>query len=697
MEKSSISIFALALLAAGVCAQPIPPTASTIEWTDSIHGYLRRDEYHWLKNREDPEVLAYLRAENVYADTMLSQSRKLRERLYREMRKGVRDEDLSVPVKVDSFYYYDRTLKGKEYSLYCRKKGSLKAREEVLLDENKLAEGRKYFSIDGTKISPDHRILAYLADTSGAFLYTIYFKDLSEGRLVDSISSSLGMAWASDSRTVFYEACDSTQRADRILRHRLGEPADSDRVVYHEKDPEFTSSIYRSQSRKYLIIHSYSKTTTEAWLCPADRPDSGFTLFQPRNPGIEYYLEHRGDSLYVFTNDSAENYRLLSAPISGWQHVPWNQVIPGRRDVLLEDVRLYRDYLVVMERERGLQKLRVISRDGTIDRYLTFPEPTYSVYPWRSYEFDATLLRYTYNSMVTPPAVYDYDMRSGSYLLKKRYSVPGYKPERYVSERIYAPAPDGEMIPVSLVYRRDLRKPGGNPCMLRSYGAYGTSSNPNFSSTGISLLDRGFILAIAHVRGGQELGRRWYVDGKLLKKLNTFTDFIACAEHLVAKGYTSPSLLAIGGGSAGGLLIGAVVNMRPDLFRAAVLDVPFLDMINTMLDPTIPLTTIEYQEWGDPRIKQYYEYMASYAPYENIRAQDYPAMLVTGGLNDANVPYWEPAKWVARLRRMKTDSNPLLLKIDMSSGHGGASGRFAYLRDTAFEFAFLLDIMGIKK
>jgi oligopeptidase B len=697
MKRHFQAIFLGALLAVGAGAQSAPPAAKTVAWTDSIHGYVRRDEFHWLRDRDDPDVMAYLRAENAYADSMLSSSRKLREKLYREMRKRIRDDDLSVPVKIDSFYYYDRTLKGKEYGLYCRKKGSLGAKEEVMLDENRLAEGRKYFSIDGTFISPDHKILAYLADTSGAFLYTIYFKDLAEGKLVDSISGSLGLAWAADSRTVFYEACDSTQRTDRIIRHRLGEPADSDLVVFHEKDPEYSAGISRSKSRKYLFIHTFSKTTTEAWLCPADSPATGFTLFKPRRPGIVCYLEHRGDSLYLLTNEGAENYRLLSAPIGGLQKKPWNQVIPGRPDVLLEDVRLYRDFMVVLEREHGLQKLRIISRDGATDRYLEFPEPTYSVYPWRSYEYDSSALRYTYNSMVTPPAVYDYDMKSGSCRLMKRYSVPGYKPGRYASERIYAKAPDGEMIPVSLVYRRDLRRPGGNPCMLRGYGAYGTSSNPNFSSTGLCLLDRGFIMAIAHVRGGQEMGRRWYDDGKLLKKLNTFTDFIACAEHLVSGGYTSPSRLAIGGGSAGGLLIGGVVNMRPSLFRAAVLDVPFVDMINTMLDPSIPLTTIEYQEWGDPRIKDQYEYMASYAPYENIRAQDYPAMLVTGGLNDANVPYWEPAKWVARLRKMKTDSNPLLLKIDMSSGHGGASGRFAYLRDTAYEYAFLLGVMGIYK
>lgn len=685
------------LLAIAAYGQPRPPLAPQREWRDSIHGFVRQDEYHWLRERKDPEVLAYLKAENAYADSLMAHTRKLREKLYREMRRRMREEDLSVPVKIDSFYYYDRTEKNREYTIYCRKKGSLKAKEEILLDENRLAAGRTYYSIDGTKISPDHSRLAYLADTSGSFLYTIYIKDLKSGRLIDSISSGRGMVWANDSRTIFYEACDSTQRTDRIIRHLLGQPADSDRVVLHEADPEYSLDISRSRSRRYLFVHAGSKTTTEAYLCPADSPEAGFKLFHARKLGVEYYLEQHGDSLYILTNQGAVNFKLMSAPLDNLEGENWQEVIPGRQEVLLEDVMIYRDYLVAVERRDGLRRLRIMSWDGRVDRYLDFPEPTYAVYPWRSYEYDSSILRYTYNSMVSPSAVYDYDMRSDSRRLMKQYTVPGYKPAKYLSERIYAPAPDGQLIPVSLVYRRDLRQPSGNPCLLAGYGAYGASSDPNFSPFRLSLLDRGFVFAIAHVRGGQEQGRPWYEAGKLMKKKNTFSDFIACAEHLVSQGYSKPQLLCIQGGSAGGLLIGAVVNQRPDLFRAALMDVPFVDVINTMLDPTIPLTTAEYQEWGDPRIKEQYEYIASYAPYENIKSQGYPAMLVTGGLNDANVPYWEPAKWVARLRRMKTDSNPLLLRIDMSSGHGGASGRFAYLREAAFEYAFLLNAMGINK
>lgn len=686
------------IIATASLAQPAPPMAPQREWRDSIHGYVRHDEYRWLRDRDDPAVLEYLKAEKAHAESAMAHTKKLREKLYRELRGRIQEDDLSVPVKLDSFYYYERTVKGGDYSIYCRKKGSLKAGEEVLIDENLLASGRAYYSVDGTYPSPDHSILAYLADTLGSFLYTAYFKDLASGRLIDSIGEVRGMVWANDNSTVFFEACDSAQRSDRIIRHRLGSARAEDSAIFREADPEFSVNIYRTKSKAYLVIHSASKTTTEAWVCPADSPDAGFRVFRERSAGTEYYLDHHGDSLYLVSNDRHRNFRMLSAPARSWAPDEWNEVLPGRDGVLIEDVRMFQDYYVVQEREGGLARLRVKSWDGSVDRHIAFPEPTYAVYPWRSYDYKSQSLRYTYTSLVTPSAVYDYDMAKGSCRLMKQHRVRGgYRASRYASERIYAKAYDGELVPVSLVYRSDLRSPGGNPCLLEGYGAYGNSSDPYFSSARLSLLDRGFICAIAHVRGGQEMGRRWYDDGRLLKKVNTFYDFIACAERLIDESYTRPELMAVKGGSAGGLLVGAVVNMRPGLFRAAVLNVPFVDLINTMLDPAIPLTTIEYQEWGDPRDKEQYEYMASYAPYENIGAQDYPAMLVTGGLNDSNVPYWEPAKWVARLRRLKTDSNPLLLKIDLSSGHGGPSGRFSYLRDMAFEYAFLMDAMGIKK
>lgn len=688
----------LTVFSGQIDGQPAPPQAPQRFWRDSIHGHVRSDEFHWMRERNDPELMAYLAAENAYAESILRHTRKLQEKLYREMRSRIREADLSVPVMIDSFYYYSRTVKARDYPIYCRRKGNLKAKEEVLLDENRLAGGRAYYSIDGTYISPDHATLAYMADTSGAFLYTIYLKDIASGRLVDSISSARGMAWSTDSRTVFYEACDSAQRTDRVIRRQLGSGPEKDEIVYRESDPEFSVSVSLTRSRGFLLIHTYSKNESEALVCPADSPNGCFRILKARSAGAEYYVDHHGDSLYVITNDVHDNFRMVSVSTANRSDGGWNEVIPGRDDVLLEDVRIYNGHYVLVERRDGLKRLRVLSWDGAVDRYIPFPEPTYTVFPWRSYDYNSSVLRYTYGSMVTPGSVYEHDMSADSYRLLKRYGVKGgYRPSRYVSERVSAVAADGQRVPISLVYRRGLRRDNGNPCLLSGYGAYGTSSDPFFSSDRLSLLDRGFVWAVAHVRGGQEMGRKWYQQGRLMNKKNTFSDFIACAEHLISQGYASPSELAVSGGSAGGLLVGAVVNQRPDLFRAAVLNVPFVDVINTMLDPAIPLTTIEYQEWGDPRVKEHYDYMSSYAPYENIRAQDYPAMLVTGGLNDTNVPYWEPAKWTARLRRTKTDANTLIMKIDLSSGHGGPSGRFSYLRDTALEYAFLLDAMDIGK
>lgn len=687
------------LLSSVSAAQPLPPAAKMVPWQDSIHGYLRSDEYRWLRDRTDPEVIRYLKAENAYTDAAMRHTRRLQDRLYREFRGRMRESDLSVPVKLDSFYYYDRTIKGRDYSIFCRKKGDLRAPEEVLLDENRLARGRAYYSIDGTFVSPDHSLLAFMADTAGSFTYTIYFRDLSRRAMYpDSICRAKYMAWANDCRTVFYETYDSTLRDDRVLRHVLGTPQADDRVVCREDDPEFTVSLQKTRSGKFIIAYSLSKTTTEAWVGSADAPGDSFRLFRPRAAGREDYLEHHGDSLYIVTNEGAVNFRLMAAPLSDWSRPGWSEVIPARDSVLLEDVLMYRGHCVVQERAGGLLRLRVRPWDGGPERAIEFGEPAYTVHAWRGYDYNSAALRYTYSSLVTPGSVYDYDMAAGTYRLMKRYEVRGgYDPERYVSERITATAGDGTAVPISLVHRRSLARDGRAPCLLEGYGAYGDSWDAGFSANRISLLDRGFVYAIAHVRGGQENGRPWYEDGRMLRKKNSFSDFIACAERLVELGYTSPSRLAVSGGSAGGLLVGAAVNARPGLFRAAVLDVPFVDMINTMLDPSIPLTTAEYEEWGDPRDRAQYEYMASYAPYENLRPQAYPAMLVTGGFNDANVPFWEPAKWVARLRRLKTDRNPLLLRIDLTSGHGGPAGRYGYLRETAFQYAFLLDIMGITK
>jgi oligopeptidase B len=693
-----ISVILQILLAGFVQGQLKPPIAPVEAWNDSINGFVRTDDYHWLRERSDPRVKRYLEAENAYTDSVMAPTRGLQKNLYREFLNRIKQTDLSVPVKRDSFYYYSRTVKGQDYYIYCRKKGSLKAPEEVLLDENRLARGHAYYSIDFTEVSPDHAILAYGADTTGALCYSAYFVDLKTGkRLPDTLSNLSGVAWANDSRTVYYEALDSTRRCDRIIRHRLGQSLDS--LIYREADPQFWVGISKSASKQYLFIGSSSKQESELRYLKADSTNDAFRLFNARRKGVEYWLEHHGDDFYIMTNDSAQNYRLLKAPVAAPGRENWTEVIAHDPAVLLEDVLMFRDFMAVQQRVKGLSGLTVRKFNGTTDvTSLKFPEPTYDIYPWHRYDYNSSLLRYTYNSLVTPQSVCEYDMADQSYhLLKREKVLGGYDPKRYVSERIYALARDGVRVPISLVYRRGLKLDGSRPCYLTGYGAYGSNSDPYFSSSRLSLLDRGFVFATAQVRGGQEMGRGWYLDGKLLNKKNTFTDFIACAEHLITQGYTSPKKLVISGGSAGGLLMGAVVNSRPELFRAALLGVPFLDVVNTMLDPTIPLTTAEYEEWGDPRDPKYYQYMLSYSPYDNIRAQAYPAMLVTTGWNDANVAYWEPAKWVAKLRAAKTDKNLLLLKTDMKSGHHGPSGRYGYLKDLAFEYAFILDVLGIRK
>ena len=698
MKRLQIISTFLIFMAGFVQAQPMPPAAPVVPWSDSINGFVRTDHYHWLRDRSDPRVKRYLEAENAYTDSMMAPTRPLQKKLYREFLSRIKQTDLSVPVKRDSFYYYSRTVQGQDYYIYCRKKGSLKAPEEVLLNENELARSHAYYSIDITEVSPDHSVLAYAADTTGAGIYSAYFLDLkTKARLSDTLSNLSNIVGANDSRTIDHEALDSTQRCDRIFRHRLGEDRDS--LIYREADPQFWLSISKTASQQYLFITSASKEESEVRYLNAGQTEDSFKIFRPRRKKVEYWLEHHGPDFFIFTNDSAQNYRLLRTPVSDPGSKNWIEVIPHRPDVLLEDVLMFRDFMAVQQRVDGLSGLTVFDwSDTSSGTPLKFPELTYSIYPLHQYDYNTGLLRYTYFSLVTPRSVCEYDMAGGSYNLLKREEVRGgYDPGYYVSERIYAKASDGSRIPVSLVYRRGLKFNGSNPCYLTGYGAYGVSNDPHFSSSRLSLLDRGFVFAVAQVRGGQEMSRGWYLDGKLLNKKNTFTDFIACAQHLIQQGYTSPAKLVITGGSAGGLLMGAVINSRPDLFRAAVLDVPFLDVINTMLDPTIPLVTAEYEEWGDPRDPQYYRYMLSYSPYDNIKAQAYPPMLVTTGWNDANVAYWEPAKWVAKLRAVKTDKNLLLLKTDMKSGHGGPSGRYGYFKDLAFEYAFILDVLGIKR
>ncbi len=702
---SYVAIFfsgAVLVLAVG-CAKkqpPQPPIAKIEPKVDTLFGDVRVDNYYWLREKSNPEVIKYLEAENAYTKAMMKHTEKFQKKLYDEMVGRIKETDLTVPEREGDYYYYSRTEQGKQYRIYCRKKGSLEAPEEVLLDVNALAEGHEFFSVGALLVSPDDNLLAYTVDTTGAEVYTLYVKDLRTGKtLKDTIPNMSGsLEWANDNKTIFYSTLDSTRRPDKLFRHTLGSDYENDALMFHEKDEAFFLNIDKTRSKAYLLITLESNTTTEVWYLNADTPNRKFKRIHPRQHEMEYYVSHHGDKFIIMTNDKAKNFKLMEAPVTRPAKKNWKEIIPHRDSVLLEGYDVFKNYLVVYERERGLKKMRIYDYTTGETHYVQFPEPVYSFWAGGNREYDTDLLRFTYMSLVTPRSVYDYNMKTKQRELKKRYEVlGGYDPSQYQSERIFATSPDGVEVPISLVYKKGMVKNGKNPLLLYGYGAYGASMDPYFSSSRLSLLDRGFIYAIAHVRGGSEMGRWWYEQGKLLHKKNTFIDFIACAEHLIAEKYTSPEYLVISGGSAGGLLMGAVTNMRPDLFKGVVADVPFVDVLNTMLDPSLPLTVIEYEEWGNPHEEEYYFYIKSYSPYDNVEAKDYPNILVTAGLNDARVSYWEPAKWVAKLRALKTDDNLLLLKTKMSAGHGGASGRYDYLKDVAFEYAFMLDLFGISK
>lgn len=700
-----ISLLAMLLWLAG-CNEapksPEPPRADQHPKELTIHGHTRVDPYYWLRERDNPKVIEYLEAENAYADAVMQHTKSLQEKLYNEMVGRIKQDDASVPYRLRGYYYYTRYEEGKEYPIYCRKKGSLDSQEEILLDVNALATRHAFYQVREVTVSPNNMILAFGADSVSRRRYGIRFKDLRTGDfLPDQLAeTSGGVAWANDNRTVFYAVKDTvTLRPYKIMRHVLGTPASDDQVVFQENDETFNAFVFKSKSERYILIGSWQTLSTEYRFLDADRPDGDLKVIQPRVRGLEYSVEHFGNDFYIRTNDrDAKNFKLVRAPVSAPGRANWRDVLPHRADVLLENFEIFRDYLVVHERKNGLPQLRIIRWRDRSEHYLDFGEPTYSAYISVNPEFDTKILRYGYSSLTTPNSIYDYNMETREKTLMKQDEVLGnFLPDHYASERLYARAADGVEVPISLVYRKeiDLREP--QPLLLYGYGSYGASMNPSFSSVRLSLLDRGFIFAIAHIRGGEEMGRQWYEDGKLLKKKNTFTDFIACAEYLIAEGYTAPDRLFAQGGSAGGLLMGAVANMRPDLFRGIIAAVPWVDVVTTMLDPNIPLTTSEYDEWGNPNDKTYYDYMLSYSPYDNVTAQDYPAMIITTGLHDSQVQYWEPAKWVAKLRAMKTDNNPLILKTDMESGHGGASGRFKRFRTTAMQYAFLLDLAGIQE
>ena len=672
-----------------------PPTARAVPRVQTVHGESRIDEYHWLRNREDPEVIAHLEAENRYTEQVMRHTEGLQELLYQELRGRIRESDLSVPTREDGWLYYSRTEAGAQYPIFCRRRDGADAAEEVLLDLNQLAAGHEYFRMGAFEVSPDHRLLAYSADTTGAEAFTVFVKDLATGELFpESIAgASPSAAWANDSRTLFYVLLDETRRPSRLFRHEVGSNPVEDALVHHEADDAFFLDVNRSRSRRYLVVELASHSTSEVRYLSADEPAGELRTVEPRRHGIEYTVTHHGDRFYIVTNDEAPNFRLVSAPVTDPGRQSWTAVLPYRPEIKLDAADAFERFLVLWERRDGLRQLRVLELATGEEHLVAFPEPVYAVRPNENPEFESSVYRFSYTSLVTPNSVVDYDLSERTWTVRKQTEVlGGYDPSRYRSERVFAVAPDGTRVPVSLVYRLPLERDGGRPLLLQGYGSYGYSFDPAFSSNALSLLDRGWVVAIAHIRGGEEMGRAWYESGKLLHKRNTFTDFIAAAEHLVAEGYTSPDRLAINGGSAGGLLMGAVTNMRPDLFRAVVAEVPFVDVVNTMLDATLPLTVIEYDEWGNPENPAYYEYIRSYSPYDNVASRDYPHILVTAGLNDPRVAYWEPAKWTARLRARKTDRNRLLLKTNMGAGHGGASGRYDHLREVAFKYAFLLDV-----
>jgi len=697
---------ALAAIAPGVLAAQAPTAAPTLTPPVAAvrphrfdeHGNVRIDNYYWLKDRTNPEVIRYLEDENAYTKAVMAHTEPLQERLYEELKGRVLQNDQSVPFREGNYFYYTRLVEGKNYSMYARKRGALTAPEEIMLDANALAEGKATYIIRAWDISSGEDILAFAVDTNGGRVSSVHFKNLRTGEmLADVIPRSIGgLAWAEDNRTIFYTKPDSVSvRPYQVYRHKLGTPAASDQMVYEDKDEQYYVGVFKTKSRGYIMIESSQTMATEYSYIRADQPDASFNVLLPRERGHEYSANHFGDYFYILTNDHAKNFRLMRTPVAKPSRANWEEVIPHRADVLLEDFEFFKDFLVLSERKDGLVQLRVRPWTGKGEYYLDFGEPAYLAFVSTNREFDTPLLRYGYTSLTTPSSTYDFDMRTKQKTLLKRDQIlGGFDPSNYVAERFYTTARDGARVPVSIVYRKGITRPA--PLLLTGYGSYGSSSDPTFSSDRLSLLDRGFAFAIAHIRGGSEMGRAWYENGRQLQKKNTFTDFVDVADDLIKRGYTSSDRLFAVGRSAGGLLMGAVVNMRPELFRGVIAGVPYVDVITTMSDSTIPLTTGEYDEWGNPNDTTFYRYMLSYSPYDNVERKAYPNMLITAGLYDTQVLYVEPAKWTAKLRAMKTDSNRLILRTNMEAGHAGASGRYKRWRDVAFEYAFLLDLAGFK-
>jgi oligopeptidase B len=686
-----------------------PPSPEKIGHELSAHGNKRVDNYYWMKltdaqknaekkDEQTEKVLNYLNAENEYLKAKMKHTEAFQEKLYNEIVGRIKQTDESVPYMDNGYWYYNRYEQGQEYPIYCRKKETLTAPEEIILNVNELAKGHDYCQVQGLRISEDNNLLAYGMDTVSRRRYTVYIKDLRSGKIVDRpVPNTEGyVAWSNDNRNFFYTMKDSvTLRSERIYRHKIGNDPSKDPMVFRESDPTFYTGIYKTKSDKYLVIWSGSTLTNYYQILDAGTPEGKFSEFSPREKGIEYSIDHYRDKFYVVTNLDAQNFRLMETGEKKTARANWKEKIPHRKDTLLSGVEIFKDFMVLTERANANNLMRIVDQKSGKKHYLDFGEAAYSTYPSTNVDFDTEVLRYGYSSLTTPSSTYDYNMRTKEKkLLKQQEVVGGYNPDEYTTERLWATADDGTKVPMSIVYRKGIKKDGSNPTLLYGYGSYGSSTDPSFSSTRLSLLNRGFIYAIAHIRGGQEMGRQWYEDGKMFKKKNTFSDFIDCAEFLIDENYTKPENLFAMGGSAGGLLMGAVVNMRPDLFKGVVAKVPFVDVVTTMLDDDIPLTTGEFDEWGNPDVLESYMYMLEYSPYDQVKAQNYPNMLVTTGLHDSQVQYWEPAKWVAKLREMKTDNNTLLLRTNMETGHGGTTGRFKVYRETAQEYAFILDLAG---
>jgi len=678
---------------------PAPPVAKKAPKTTEINGRTMVDNYYWLRDKKNPEVKAYLEAENAYTDAVMKPTEGLQKKLYDEMLSRIKETDIEVPYKEGDYFYYSRTEAGKQYQIHCRKKGGMDAPEEVVLDVNEMAKGQKFMSLGAYNVSDDGNLLAYTTDNTGFRQYTLAVKDLRTGKLLPDHAERVGsVVWANDNKTIFYSVeDDTTKRQYQMYRHTAG-TSGSDKLAYEEKDEKFDVYAGKTRSKAYILLFSASHTTSEVRYIPAGEPAAEWKVMQPRKQDVEYYPDHNGNSFYIRVNDTGRNFRLVKAPVGDPRSQNWQEVVPHRANVMLDDTDFFKNYYVLSERENGLPQIRVTDLHSGESRRIEFPEPAYASYGFTNREYDTSKFRYGYQSFITPRSIFEYDMASGKSTLLKQKEVPGgYDRTRYQVQQIYATASDGVKIPISVVYLKGAKLDGKGPLYLTGYGSYGYSIDIGFNSDLFSMIDRGVVVAVAHIRGGGEMGKAWHDDGRMMHKKNTFTDFVASAEYLVAEGYGSKDRLAIEGRSAGGLLMGAVLNMRPDLFHAALVGVPFVDVMNTMLDETLPLTVGEFEEWGNPKEKAAFDYMMTYSPYDNIKAKKYPNMLVRTSFNDSQVMYWEPAKYVAKMRAIRTDHNIMILKTNMDpAGHGGASGRYDRLHEKAFDYAYFLTQMGIQ-